>query len=98
MQEAQDYKSSGKYDRALESYANILKIEPKNLKAWYDKASIHLTLEQYLPALDAYKVILELEPNNMKAWHEMGFILVNLGRLEEALSVYDKLLDQILKI
>ena len=26
MQEAQDYKNSGKYDRALESYANILKI------------------------------------------------------------------------
>ena len=93
MQEAEDYKRTGKYDRALEAYGNILELDPTNLKAWYDKASIHLTLEQYFPALDAYEKILGLDPMNVKACYEKGFILLNLVRLDEALEAYDKVLE-----
>jgi len=43
LQEAEEFKKAGRFDKALEGYRNVLAADPSNLKAWYDKASIHLT-------------------------------------------------------
>jgi len=61
------YQKLMEWQLALKDAETSIAMEPKFVKGWSRKASVHTFLKEYHKAMDAYNVILELEPENAEA-------------------------------
>ena len=79
---------------ALKIYEEILKVYPKYVKAWYNRAVI---LEQYVKdyrqALWSYEQALLIEPDNVDVLHNKGKLLSDMGQFVEAEKSYIRALQ-----
>ena len=77
-----------KFDEAVESYKQVLKIEPGYANAHYN---IGIVLhEQGKPekAIESYRKALAIQPDYVDAYNNMGNALKDKGNLEEAIEAY----------
>ena len=54
-------------EAALADFSSVLKLEPANVSALYNRGCIHDQLEQYEAALDDYSKALELDTGSLRA-------------------------------
>jgi len=60
---AKKQEANGRYDEALESYAQALRVSADYAHAWFYKSRLHLNLHQYKEARSCAKKALELAPS-----------------------------------
>ncbi|MGB8217344.1 MAG: SNF2-related protein [Candidatus Methanoperedens sp.] len=75
----------GLYDKAL-------KIKPKNVNIWHDKADAFVKMNGFDDAIECYNKIIEISPENKFAWDSKVSLLCKLERYEALNECYDKLL------
>ena len=80
---------NGHFERAFLSYDRVLKMDPKNPKAWYQKGTTLQRLERNDEALDCYEKALELNPMNMYIWFSKALLFASMGRVGEAVRAFD---------
>ena len=83
----------GRFEEALSSYDQALKLNPKHAGAWNNRGITLSKLGRSDEALLCYDKAIGLNPKNEMAWYGRGSTLDNMGRFEEALSSYDKALE-----
>ena len=67
------YFQDGDYAKALESFQNVLKLEPKNTDAWNDLGSVYEITNNVIQAISTYRKALSVDPFN----EETNFNLAN---------------------
>ncbi len=75
---------SGFFDSALECFAEVLRIEPRNARAWVFKATALAGMEMYEGAIQCFERALEIDLLDVQAWRGKALCLSRLGREEEA--------------
>lgn len=78
---------------AINSYDQVLLINPNNHDVWYNRAVALKDLGRYEEAIASYDQALNIQPNCPDTWNNRGAILRNLERYQEAVISYDKALE-----
>lgn len=81
----------GNLSKAIESYNNVLTINPKNSQAYLNKAQALEKSSHIQEAIDTYDQLLTLYKNQPQALLEKAALLVKRGDTEAALSLYQQL-------
>jgi len=83
----------GQYEESIWWYDQALSINPTNIGALYNKASVKVKLGKYHEALQLYDTVLEIDSGNVSALYNKAHILVNLDKHLEAISCYEKIVQ-----
>ena len=67
LAEGYDLYKSGDYKAASRSFNEVLKVDPKNLKALMGLGAIAVINKNYSSALSNYEKVLEIDPNNLSS-------------------------------
>lgn len=81
------------YEKAIEYYDKIIKIDIGNVKAWHGKGVALRNLGRCDEAISCYDKAIEIDPEDANAWNNKGSALYNQGRYDEAISCYDRALE-----
>ncbi|GBU25742.1 hypothetical protein R83H12_02397 [Fibrobacteria bacterium R8-3-H12] len=68
------YYNKGNYDRAIDDYTAVLRIEPDNHEALYNRGIAHYLKGDYDLAIEDYKAVLQIDPNNASAKQWIEFV------------------------
>jgi tetratricopeptide (TPR) repeat protein len=82
----------GKYQEALESTQQAVKIDPESPLGWFNQGSVLMSLAKPREAAIAYEQATQLDPNDVYAWIGQGIALEKTGRYKEALTTLDEAL------
>lgn len=74
-------------DIVLSDLNSTLEHSPDMAVAWYNKAVVHLALDDFTSALAALNKAIELKPEMGEAWYNRGYVYLRLGN--ERLGVSD---------
>lgn len=85
-EEAQAFLEEGDYRAALDCYDRLLAEHPDDKTFWFDKAELHVLLDEREEALQCYTRVLDLDRRNRQAWFERANLLFGMGRLADAVD------------
>ena len=85
--------NSSKYEEALVTFDQALKIDSRSVDALNGKALIFNQLGKYEEAISWFDKALSIDPNFVNALNNKGVTLANLGKYEEAITWFDKALS-----
>ena len=71
----------------LSDLASTIENAPDMAVAWYNKAVVHLALDDFTSALAALNKAIELKPDMGEAWYNRGYVYLRLGN--ERLGIAD---------
>lgn len=77
-----------KYEEAISTYDEALKIKPDYHEAWYNKGDAFSELGRYQEAITAYNKALKIKSDHHEAWYNKGNALRELGRHAKAVAAY----------
>eukprot|EP01102_Stenamoeba_stenopodia_P007225 TRINITY_DN2010_c0_g3_i2.p1 TRINITY_DN2010_c0_g3~~TRINITY_DN2010_c0_g3_i2.p1 ORF type:complete len:532 (+),score=114.75 TRINITY_DN2010_c0_g3_i2:114-1709(+) len=80
------------FDKAVQSYENVLRHNPTNVKALAQIAAIFRLKEQYAKAIDYFQRILTIESNNGEVWGALGHCYLMIEDLQKAYASYQQAL------
>lgn len=78
----------GKYELAIKQLANVIKGDPNNYEAMYNKGYCEAQLQDYTAAIKDFNACLELSPEFPNALYYRGFCYSKLGQYQVALNDY----------
>jgi tetratricopeptide (TPR) repeat protein len=85
---------NGDYDRAIQDYTQILKINPRNKNAHYNLGYVHYTyLKVYSQAIKHYDDAIAADPNYAEAYYSRGLCYEAVGNIGAAQTDYEKSLQ-----
>lgn len=79
---------------ALINQERAIQENPRDWKAWYAKAQLMVSQEDYAAAIPCYDTILGIQPELSDITYERGVALARLGRQEEAIADFDRVIEQ----
>ena len=85
-----DFSSQGKYDEAIESFDEAIRLDPNDAKAWNSKGNALNSQGKYDEAIESFEEAIRLDPNDAVAWYNKGNALNSQGKYDEAIRAYDK--------
>lgn len=77
-------KMIGRWDKALECFAELIELDPKNPDHWRDTGFILHELKRFDESLRHYDMSIELDPEDRNLWLEKSLVLDSLGRSDDA--------------
>ncbi|MHA2365122.1 MAG: tetratricopeptide repeat protein [Candidatus Hodarchaeales archaeon] len=99
MNESELYKraktlvDSKNYKEAIQSFDELIKLNPKHTNAWWYKGYSYANLGRRQDAIKAYEQAIALKPNDPWLWYNKGSSYDRLGQYEQAVLDYDKALS-----
>lgn len=87
-----EFCATGEYQKAIEMFDEVLKIDPKNIKALQCKGPVLNDLGKYQEAMENSSKALKIDPKNKIALNSKGRALRNLGKQQEAIRILDEAL------
>jgi tetratricopeptide (TPR) repeat protein len=79
------YQENEKYDRAIETYTTLLKINPRHFDAHFNIATIDTRwLKKYDEALTHFSQAIEIDPKNARGYFGRGVCYKKMGNLKNA--------------
>ena len=78
------YQSDGRYDKALEQYAIVLKANPKDTAALYNQGNVYFKLGVDDRGEKSMWAVLDIEPTHTLAAKALGELLRRQGRVQVA--------------
>lgn len=86
------YKAA-RYDEALKDFNEALRLDPKLIVAYFNRALTHEGKGNLDLALKDYEAALKVNPKYINAHLNRGVLLKNAGRTGEALDAYSKIIE-----
>lgn len=83
----------GRYEEAIDSYNDAIKIEPSIFSAWRGKARTLRRLRRYDEALRCNDEAMRIYADDALNWFERGYILEGLERYGEALEAHSRSIE-----
>lgn len=83
----------GEYNKAINCFNKILKLNPDNLDAIYNNGKAYFFIGEYDKDLECNNLILAKDPEYIDAWNAKGYVLMNIGEYEKALDCFNRALD-----
>jgi len=83
----------GEYEQALTYFDKILELDPENVKALMNKASVLISLKKHSDAICYFDKVLEIEPKNVDALYNKATVLSYIKEYDEAFSYFDRVLE-----
>lgn len=74
------------YKGAIESFSNVIALQPKRATAYYDRGQAHQFLSENEAAIKDYDEAIRLKPEDALAYVGRGLCLARLNRDDEALA------------
>lgn len=90
---ASDYLKNEEYNKVLDCYNDLLKLDPNDEDSLNGKASILAHIRRWDDAIKCYDDLIELNPNYLEAWLGKASVLVDMEKYDEALIYFDKALE-----
>jgi len=88
------YQETEDYNKAMEDYASILKLDPKNKEAYFNLGYIHLAdLKVYRQAITHFTEAIQCDTTYIEAYYNRGVSFESLGDIENAAADYRKALS-----
>jgi tetratricopeptide (TPR) repeat protein len=87
------YRKQGQYEKAMDCYERVLKINPQNSYAWHGKADCFRGLRDYLSAIKAWRMALEHGMDPRIAITRIGNAYMSLKDLFQAEESYNQALS-----
>lgn len=91
LEQGVDYGRRGRWDLAVASYREAVRMQPSFVEAWSNLGHAYRKLKQYPQALDAYQRALALRPDYAPAHEYIGRAYVAMGNRERAMEHYETL-------
>ena len=82
----------GRFDAAVESYKNVLAINPDSAVAYYNMGNALKDQGKFEEAIEAYNKAIVLNPDNADAHNNLGIAFKEQGKFEMAMEAYHKAL------
>jgi tetratricopeptide (TPR) repeat protein len=84
-------KSTGNYDKALELFNQVIRIDMNNDAAYYEIAQIYYRKRKFQDALHFARTAATMKPSN--EWYQLllADVCAHAGRLTDAISIHEKL-------
>ncbi len=82
------YSNIGRYQDAVESYKQAIKISPGYADAYYNLGVASGQLGRYQDAIEAYKQAIKLNPDYVKAYINLGVDYSRLSLYQDAIEAY----------
>ena len=82
--------NKSKYEDAIKSYDQALKIDAKSVEALNGNGLAFNNLGRYQDAINWFDKALIIEPTFVNALNNKGVALANLDKFEEAITLFDK--------
>lgn len=80
------------WDKVLEQYEAIIKIDPQNTQANYWAGVIYYNRKQYEPAIRNFKLVVLLYPFDYDGNHMLGWSYLMAGKKSDARTYFEKAL------
>lgn len=84
------YFNLNRYNEAIESFRQALRIAPLNAVFWKDLGEAYLNLKRYDEAVDAYNQALRIDPQLDDAWNDLGITYGKLSRVYDEVEAYQQ--------
>src|SRR5712691_2787346 len=84
---------AGRQREAAEIVDILVRVDPRNARAWLEHARIHAAVKDYPAALESYDTALELDKDLVVGWNERAALLDALPDTAEALASVNRALD-----
>lgn len=88
------YEEKGDFQKAIEEYEKLIKVESRYVPAYFGLASIYQKQNKYDLAITNYQKVLEIEPDNFDAHFNLGGIYYNKKDYMLALKEYGTIIDK----
>jgi tetratricopeptide (TPR) repeat protein len=91
------YCKSGKYELALADLTKVLKLDPKNYKAWEIKFNIYKDYakqDKYKSAFADIDKVLQIDPEDKSAWQLKCKIYIDQGKFDTAIADFTRALEK----
>ena len=82
-----------KFDLALRSWDDVIKIKPNNAEAYNNKGNILFLLENYEAAIESFKEAIKIKPSYADAYNNLGNPLWRQKKIDESLQSYKKAIE-----
>jgi protein O-GlcNAc transferase len=93
FEEGQNFQERGELNNALRMYSAAITAEPKLFQAYYQRATVYISLGRDREAQDDLKKVLELKPDFARAYRAIGPIYLDAGKTDEAIQAFAKALE-----
>jgi tetratricopeptide (TPR) repeat protein len=80
------------WDKVLEQYLAILKIDPQNTQANYWAGIIYYNRKQYEPAIRCFRIVANLYPYDYDGNHMLAWATLMSGKKAEARPIFERAL------
>jgi len=80
------------WDKVLEQYQAIIKIDPQNTQANYWAGVIYYNRRQYDPAIKCFRIVANLYPFDYDGNHMLAWAMLMSGNKAEAKAIFEKAL------
>ncbi|EFJ44299.1 hypothetical protein VOLCADRAFT_95447 [Volvox carteri f. nagariensis] len=85
-------RSPGTYDKALEVFNQIIKMQPSFVEGYNKRATVHYLMGRYESSIQDCQLVLEMQPYHFGAASGMGLCQLQLSKFPEALSSFESAL------
>jgi tetratricopeptide (TPR) repeat protein len=82
--------NKSKYEEAVQSYDQVLVMDPRSIDALNGKGLAFNNLGRYEEAITWFDKAIKIDPTFIHTLNNKGVTLANLGRYEEAITWFDK--------
>jgi len=88
-----EYFEVGEYDKAIESYNEYLKLNPRHVKTIYNRGRCYQELEQNKKALDDFNLVIQYDPINENALLSIGQEFYKQGEYKSTVYYSEKVIE-----
>lgn len=93
LEKGKELRLKGKFEEAIESFNNVIRIDTNNYEAYYYMAKTYENLSKLNEALQYYDMAINLKNDSASIYSDKGYVLRQLNRFEEAIKCYNKVIE-----
>ncbi len=82
------YTDRKEWDQAVREYEEVIRLQPRAIRAWNNLGNIHTLREDYPRAAECYRQVILLRPDIAHSYNNLGSVLFRMDRLDEALKYF----------
>ncbi len=87
------FTSSGKFENALDTFTELISIDPENPEGYFLRASIFAELENFNRALNDLETATGIDPDMGFAWFNQGLVYLSIQRYGAAIKAFEKTME-----
>jgi serine/threonine protein kinase/tetratricopeptide (TPR) repeat protein len=87
-------KNAGQYQKALEDYRRVQELEPRNIEALLEIASVYFAVSMPDKAIETYRQAISLDPGYYKSYEQLGALYYFRSEYAKAVSEFQETISR----